>query len=134
MRATIPAPRHPLAWLFWPYLALIATIAALAWWGALPIGEIGWLDKVGHFVMVGLLAALLDLWLRGRTLGPVPWAIVVIGLVSVIDEAAQSWSPNRTFDALDLLANVGGVALLVTLGRAARRARHTSSRARLQRS
>lgn len=111
--------RHRLAWLFWPYLAFIVTVGTLAWLGALPI-DIGSLDKVGHLVMVGLLAALLDLWLRHKSLGPVPWAIVVIGGVSVIDECAQSLSPYRTFDLLDLACNVVGVVSLVTLGRVLR--------------
>ena len=75
-------------------------------------------DKLGHFVLMGLLALFADLAAGQRDLGRVPLApAVVAGLVS-LEELSQLWLPGlRSFDLLDLAADALGIASAVWLGR-----------------
>ncbi len=98
----------------------------LAYRGALPI----WLpgiplhDKVLHFLGYGLVAALVDGVLGGRTIGHRPrvsLAAAAVLTVSAIDEALQALSATRTVSTWDFLANLAGVLLCVRVARALRR-------------
>lgn len=70
-------------------------------------------DKIAHFVLVGLLAYVVNLSMPGRLwrFGRVTvsqgtlWVLVVV----VLEEISQYWLPSRRFDVGDLLANVLGV-------------------------
>ena len=55
-------------------------------------------DKIGHFVLLGALAGLLNLALGLRT---VRW----LGL----EEISQHWLPARSFDLLDLVGDYAGI-------------------------
>ena len=70
-------------------------------------------DKVGHFVLVGGLAFLLnwtlrcrEIWCAGRL-----WLLgsVLVFAIFTVDEVTQLWRPARTFDLLDLGANYAGI-------------------------
>ena len=70
-------------------------------------------DKVGHFVLIGALAGLLNLalglrtvrWLgRGWLLGS-----VLVGLFCTLEEISQHWLPARSFDLLDLAGDYAGI-------------------------
>ena len=115
--STTGVRRHPVAWLLWPYVAALATVAVLAWSNALPVHVVDPWDKVIHLVGVGILAALLDLWWRGRSLGPIPWAIALVVGLFALDETLQALSPWRTFDLVDLAANTVGPVACVALVR-----------------
>jgi len=121
------APRGPrLRWALWPQLALVLMITQMAYLGLLPRGwDLGLpgADKLLHFVLFGLLAFWLHLWLGGRRVRGLPLApMLVLGGAS-LEELCQALSPRRTADLLDLLCDVGGVLLFVALAqRVVRRA------------
>ncbi|UJR85881.1 VanZ family protein [Sandaracinus amylolyticus] len=77
-------------------------------------------DKLGHLVLIGLLALVVELATGGRSvsIARVPIRIgsaVVLALV-VLEEISQRWVPTRSFDCGDLAADVIGIAVLGTLG------------------
>lgn len=77
---------------------------------ALPYG-----DKVGHFLLMGMLAFVVNLLLKGkrwRIFGRYFLAGSVIALLCVvIEECSQLFIRYRTFDWFDLLADAIGIFL-----------------------
>lgn len=79
-------------------------------------------DKIGHFMIYGLLAVCLDAALRWRTLQlasgwQLPWAAVLVLAFSFMEEASQLFTTTRSPDLLDVLANLLGVSAFSLLGR-----------------
>ena len=78
-------------------------------------------DTLGHFVLYGILAALLHLGIRSRAMRlpyltrEIPVAIIVTIALAVLDEALQSLSPYRSADLIDLTSDVIGIVLFVTV-------------------
>lgn len=107
------------------YAALIAGIVATANIGGThamfgAIGAFPYGDKLAHFVLVGVLALLVDLgWRRDLRLGRVrlAWAAVAIAAVALVEELTQIALPTRTFDVGDLSANWLGIVTFVGAGR-----------------
>ncbi len=79
---------------------------------ALPYG-----DKVGHFVLVGLLTAAVFFALSAKCLSVRVWSYAVqfsvaalaVTLFISLEELSQNWSPNRTADWADLFASYLGI-------------------------
>ena len=72
-------------------------------------------DKVGHFVLLGSLALLVDLALLqllpridAKTLA-VASSAAIGGFIS-LEELSQVWMPTRSPDVFDLLASYAGIA------------------------
>ncbi|MFK7821693.1 MAG: VanZ family protein [Planctomycetaceae bacterium] len=70
-------------------------------------------DKIGHAVLFGLLAFLANLAFRWR-FSRVVW--LQVGSLSVlafavIEEFSQALNPHRTLDAVDVVADVFGIAV-----------------------
>lgn len=70
-------------------------------------------DKIGHFLLIGGMAFLLNLALgvrevrgfgRGWLLGS-----VLVAVVFTLEEFSQIWLPARTFDLLDLAGDYAGI-------------------------
>jgi VanZ family protein len=85
---------------------------------------VAYADKIGHFVLYGLLALFIQLALPAR---PKLWRSVLgvsLALAALIglEEWSQSRFPSRTMDAADLLASYAG---LTTFSLAAYWFRHT---------
>jgi len=97
------------AWLLFPHLSLIVGASVLAACERLPrVALRGGLDKVGHFLLLGTLSLLaVGFFGRARWLR----VVLVLGLLSALEEASQAWFPARTVDAGDLAANLLGIAL-----------------------
>lgn len=106
------------------HLLAVLVIAGLAYAGVL--GHVVWLharhvDKVLHFVLVGLVA----FWItkgwddpRLRILGlSVPLAIALPFAIASAEEALQALSPHRSADLSDWLANTLGLVAFWWLGR-----------------
>lgn len=79
-------------------------------------------DKLGHFVLYGLLAACLDVAMRWRSINlpqgwQLPWAGLLVLAFSFAEEASQLFTSTRSPDVLDLLANLLGVGVFCLLGR-----------------
>lgn len=81
------------------------------------VENIPYKDKIGHFGLYGLLAALLDYALRSKNYywksSAIPVALVwVMGFV-VLEETSQFWIPTRDCDYKDAIADLLGVLLFV---------------------
>lgn len=80
-------------------------------------------DKIGHFMIYGLLAACLDAAMRWRSVNlpggwTLPWAGLLVLAFSLVEEASQLFTTTRSPDVLDLLANLLGIGAFSVLGRA----------------
>lgn len=65
-------------------------------------------DKLGHAVLFGMLALLANLATRHRH----SWiATGLVALAATVDEFSQRFLANRSFDLLDLLASLIGIAV-----------------------
>ncbi len=96
-------------------LALIALVVA-AGHGSLAMPALAALpayDKIGHFLLFGLLSYLVNLRLgaarlrlgRGRVLA----GSLALGVVVVAEELSQIWIAQRNFEIADLLADAAGI-------------------------
>ena len=115
--------RSPWRWLIWPQAALMLWATQLAHAGRLPAALLAWpdIDKVLHFLLWGLAAFWLELWLGGRRVAVGRWrlpaALLAPLLLATADEAAQGFSPMRSLDLGDGLCNAAGILLCWSLAR-----------------
>ncbi len=76
----------------------------------LPLG-----DKTGHFVLMGLLSAVINLSLHCRQwhFGKISFLIgsLWVAFAVTLEEFSQMFVPNRTFDWADLMADYLGIFL-----------------------
>lgn len=76
-------------------------------------------DKLGHFVLYGILSLLLDLAFTARPGVNLPRALWTVSLVLSIliglEEWSQSLFDSRTMDIVDLLASYAGVTVFALL-------------------
>jgi len=73
-------------------------------------------DKALHFLLVGLLAFLLNLSLQAKLIRWkdfwIPVGTLTLLVFATVEEFSQMFFVHRTFDLLDLACNVGGILLL----------------------
>jgi VanZ family protein len=69
-------------------------------------------DKAAHFSIFGLLATLVLRPFHGRR--GVVWAIVIVSLFGASDEWHQSFTPGRSMDYHDWIADTLGAVVAVT--------------------
>ncbi|MBY6185405.1 VanZ family protein [Marinobacter hydrocarbonoclasticus] len=101
------------------FLAFILWVIVLAnrgevgqWFGFIRYLPYG--DKLGHMVLYGTLALMLNWALGWRALRWGHWAqwgSLAVALFAVAEEMAQAWNPNRTLDGWDLAADAVGLIL-----------------------
>jgi len=101
---------EPGRWL-WPVL-LAGVIWVASGRSAVAAPGISHIDKVGHFMVFGLLATLVARALPGRAW---PWAIVLTSFYGFLDEWHQSYTPGRAVEVGDWVADTTGAALAVIL-------------------
>ena len=101
-------------------LLVIAAVTISADLRILPlqlVTAVPYYDKVGHFILYGLLGFLLHIVLRYRTLKigrvSVPYALLIIAALAMLDEFQQSFMPARSFDATDFAADMIGVLFFI---------------------
>ena len=87
------------------------------------IGNIPFGDKIGHFVLMGVLSFWVNLLLNLRTVGIgkiryLLGSVIVLGLVT-IEEFSQLFIKGRTFDKTDLIADFIGILIFGELARLA---------------
>lgn len=133
------APRSLLDWLqhqldrlpriLWFYAAISFGLAII-FMGMQPgqtliriLPEFDFKDKLQHFSAFAFFAALLFRWIypfdvRKRPRGLAPWLPVLLIpiLIGTIDEFLQGYTPRRSSDPLDLLADSLGAATACWLG------------------
>ncbi len=70
-------------------------------------------DKVGHFILFGVLGFLANLALRDARVSlwgqGVRKGSLVVAIAITLEECSQAMLPSRTFDVMDLAAGVLGV-------------------------
>ena len=103
--------------LLWPVLLT----AAITWESVEAVPSVGpaWLsfDKLAHFGVFGLLAttiARLDQAKHWRLLGAL-WAIVLVSVYGFGDELLQGFTPNRSMELADWVADTLGAAVAVVV-------------------
>ncbi|MBW4564584.1 MAG: VanZ family protein [Mojavia pulchra JT2-VF2] len=106
---------------FWFYLGILMTIIISAYMKILPVKNsvIPFYDTIGHFILIGIGAFLSHLALKKRAIIffsiPIPLAAILVSLFTVTEEFLQKFSPNRTFDLVDLTADLCGIVLFTWL-------------------
>lgn len=121
--ATLSPLLHPTDRLRWQCLLLLATlVTAMLYLGTRPgISEIfpflPW-DKLLHATAYGAYAALGWVAMAGRSLwGPV----LLAGAIGMMDEGAQYYTPGRSADFRDIIADLIGAMLIVLVLRTLQR-------------
>ena len=81
-------------------------------------------DKLGHFLLMGLLAFLVNLGISCRTVRLGRWQLLLGSLltaaVSLLEEFSQIFFAHRTFSLIDLAFSLLGIWLLGGLARRVR--------------
>ena len=102
-------------WLLWPQIAMVVIVSQMAYLGLLPYYLLRWpmTDKVIHFLGFGAVVFWLNLWFKGRTLWlgkvAIPLAILLPISIASLEEIAQSFSPLRSADLVDLTSDLLGM-------------------------
>jgi VanZ family protein len=98
-------------WLGLVYGAVFCLILVLAYRGELP-PILTQNDKVAHVGLYGIATFVGHQALAGRSFfGRLPLFPTLFGIFTLVEEIAQSQSPNRTFDLGDLVASFAGIAI-----------------------
>jgi VanZ family protein len=113
--------RSPWRWLVVPQIALALLATFAAYLGRIPLWLVRWpyADKVLHFVLFGLVAVWLHLWLGRRTVQvtgvQAPLAILIPVALATVEEMSQTLSPLRSPDWLDWLCGVAGILVCLAI-------------------
>ena len=79
-----------------------------------------WGDKLAHFLLMGILAALVNLASGGRRSQLCGWTVPTgslwVAVVVALEEASQAWIPARSCSLTDLAANLAGIVVLGGVG------------------
>ena len=111
---------RPYCWVGAGYVLLLSGIVMLANMGTAPwvftaVGLIPYGDKVGHMVLMGLLAFFLNGALCCRTVSMFRLHLLVGSLVAYLlvfaEELSQHWVASRNLDVYDMLFDVFGIYL-----------------------
>ncbi|MBW4511396.1 MAG: VanZ family protein [Scytonematopsis contorta HA4267-MV1] len=110
-------------WIFacWAYLGFLMFVSISAYLKLLPteLSLFPHYDTVLHFLLVGLAAFFTHLALKKRKVTLLNIPIPLAGLLAfggrTIDETIQIFTPSRSFDLLDLGADLCGIILFLYL-------------------
>lgn len=100
----------------WFIALLLVIVGSLLPGNSLPIRELNYYhvnDKVLHFGAYAVLAFLPALHERRPVLASL---VVLVVLIGVLLEFSQRWSPGRTFEVADMLADACGSLCGLVLG------------------
>jgi len=81
------------------------------------VGSIAYGDKIAHALLYGFLAYLLNISLEYKRVFGLPIAAIAVLFFALLEEFSQIWIDSRTFDLLDILADLIGVLLFTHLQR-----------------
>lgn len=104
----------------WPiiftlFFLFCSTVIYLAYQKKIPsiLAIIPYYDYIGHFVLFGLLFYLLHRAIKRFSIKLInhktPLALLLISAFAIAEESLQIFSPNRTFDLLDLFLSLAGI-------------------------
>jgi polysaccharide biosynthesis protein VpsQ len=106
---------------FWFYLGILFAISMSAYLRVIPteIAQFPYYDTVLHFLLLGIAAYLSHLALNKRQLHildtALPLAPFLVFMFCIIDEIIQKFTPHRSADIIDLLADVCGIIVFTLL-------------------
>ncbi len=102
---------------FVAYSILIVLISVLAYLNIIPTKEITipYYDLIGHFVLYGvwgyLFATVIHQPIFHIKSFFLPWGIVIVSIITIVEECLQSLSPVRTTSFSDLLFSMLGITV-----------------------
>ena len=112
-------------WLAFLFLILIIVIVILADLGRLPgflgfVNDIPYGDKIGHFILMGILSFLVNASLLTAFPRRDPKRLILVTSLMLaflvgIEEWAQRFFPSRISSLLDLSSSLAGIALFALL-------------------
>lgn len=106
---------------FWFYIGLILAISISAYLKIIPneIKQFPYYDTILHFLLMGFSAFLGHLAFNKRKINilnfSLPLVPIIISFFVLIEECLQMFSPNRSFDLVDLAADFCGIVLFTWL-------------------
>jgi undecaprenyl-diphosphatase len=106
-----------LQWFLWLQIALALVVTQMAYLDLNPKALLAWpfSDKVLHALLFGAITFWLNLWLQDRRLyyrgWALPLAILLPFTIALLEEGLQAFSPLRTADITDLLADLTGMLI-----------------------
>lgn len=106
---------------FWLYIGIILSITISAYLKIIPneIQQFPYIDTILHFLLMGFSAFLGHLAFNKRKINilnfSLPLVPIVISFFVFIEECLQRFSPNRSFDLVDLAADFCGIVLFTWL-------------------
>mgnify|MGYP001800182523 FL=1 len=102
---------------FWFYIGIILSITISAYLKIIPneIQRFPYFDTIMHFLLMGFSAFLGHLAFNKRKINilnfSLPLVPIIISFFVLVEECLQRFSPNRSFDLLDLAAYFCGIVL-----------------------
>ena len=106
---------------FWFYIGIILSITISAYLKIIPneIQRFPYFDTIMHFLLMGFSAFLGHLAFNKRKINilnfSLPLVPIIISFFVLVEECLQRFSPNRSFDLLDLAADFCGIVLFTLL-------------------
>ena len=103
------------------YALFIVTISILAYLNIIPTKQITipYYDLVGHFILYGIWGYLFAIvFTRPMINGSkfiLPWGIVVVSMITILEECLQSLSPVRTSSFSDLGCSMLGIIIALII-------------------
>lgn len=79
------------------------------------VGKIPFGDKIGHIVLYGIMAFLLNYGFRGKKWLNLSVGSLIVFMFAFLEELSQAYFPSRSFDLADVLADILGIVLFTIL-------------------
>ncbi|MGF2012674.1 MULTISPECIES: VanZ family protein [unclassified Nostoc] len=106
---------------FWVYFGILMSISMAAYLRIIPveISQFPYYDTILHFLLLGIAAYLSHLALNKRKIQIfnifLPLAPLIVIFFCIVDEIIQLFVPYRSFDLVDLGADLCGIILFTWL-------------------
>lgn len=75
------------------------------------VGKIPYGDKIGHIVLYGIMAFLLNYGFGGKKWLNLSVGSLIVFMFAFLEELSQAYFPSRSFDLADVLADIIGIVL-----------------------
>lgn len=79
------------------------------------VGRIPYGDKIGHIVLYGIMAFLLNYGFEGKKWFKIQIGSLIVLVFSILEEISQAYFPSRSFDLADIMASIVGIIIFTFL-------------------
>ncbi|WP_060826131.1 VanZ family protein [Sulfurospirillum cavolei] len=79
------------------------------------VGRIPYGDKIGHIVLYGIMAFLLNYGFKGKKWFKIQIGSLIVLVFSILEEISQAYFPSRSFDLADIMASIVGIIIFTFL-------------------